>query len=70
MIDYGSLKLMHYHGDEAVAMSETDSPHHDAASHDVEHGLGWYRRVFRCTTCDEEVVVDVKAPGAAEAPAA
>jgi hypothetical protein len=61
MQDYQNLKLMHYHGDEAASMSESTS-HHDAASHDAEHGVGWYRRIFRCDTCDEEVIVDVKLP--------
>jgi hypothetical protein len=65
LIDYESLKLMHFHGDEAVEMEETSSPHHDVASHDVEHPQGWYRRVFRCTTCDEEVVVRANAPAPA-----
>jgi hypothetical protein len=59
MIDYGNLKLMHYHGDELVPLAETAS-HHDSASHDAERGIGWYRRIFRCTTCEEEIVVDAK----------
>lgn len=58
MIDLTNLKLMHYHGDEAAEMEETDSPHHDAAEHDLERQMGWYRRVFRCRTCDEEIVVE------------
>jgi hypothetical protein len=58
VIDYGNLKLMHYHGDDAVEMEPTDAPHHDVAEHDLERSIGWYRRVFRCRTCDEEVVVE------------
>ncbi len=61
MIDYQNMKLMHYHGDEAAAMSETTS-HHDAASHDLEQGVGWHRRIFRCNTCDEEVIVEIQPP--------
>jgi hypothetical protein len=61
MFDYQNLKLMHYHGDEVATMSETTS-HHDPASHDAEHEMGWYRRVFHCNTCDEEVIVDAKGP--------
>jgi hypothetical protein len=63
VIDYQNMKLMHYHGDDRVEMSETSSPHHDAASHDEERALGWYRRVFRCNTCDEEVVVEARPSG-------
>src|ERR1700752_5238669 len=57
-IDYSNLRLMHYHGDEVVEMEEADSPHHDAAGHDLERELSWYRRVFRCRSCDDEVVVE------------
>jgi hypothetical protein len=31
-------------------------PHHDPADHDPERGWG-LRRIFRCTTCDEEVSI-------------
>jgi hypothetical protein len=57
MIDYESLKLMHFHGDDAVELVETSEPHHDPASHDIEHGIGWFNRVFQCPTCEEEIVV-------------
>ena len=59
MIDYRNLTLMRFHDAEPVEMAETQAPHHDAAAHDVERGIDWYRRVFRCTTCNEEVIVDV-----------
>jgi hypothetical protein len=55
VIDYQTLKLMHLHGDERFPMHEAS--HHDAADHDPERG--WVRgaRIFRCTSCDEEVAV-------------
>ena len=59
MIDYANLRLMHFHGDEAVALDEVATPHHDAAAHDIERRVGWFRRVYRCTTCDEEVIVEL-----------
>ena len=57
MYDLTNLKLMHFHGDDEVPMEETTASHHDPAEHDIERAQGWWRRTFRCTTCDEEVVV-------------
>jgi hypothetical protein len=57
MYDLTNLKLMHFHGDEAVPMEEEADSHHDAAEHDVERGIGWWRRTFKCSTCGEEVIV-------------
>jgi hypothetical protein len=54
-IDYQSLRLMHLHGDERFPMHE--GRHHDAADHDPERGWVSGARIFRCTRCDEEVVV-------------
>jgi hypothetical protein len=59
MIQYEALRLMHRHGDEELApMVELSGGHHDPAAHDIEHGVGWYRRIFRCTTCEDEIVVE------------
>jgi hypothetical protein len=57
MYDLTNLKLMHFHGDEEVPMEEMSESHHDAAEHDEERGVNWWRRTFRCTRCDEQVVV-------------
>lgn len=54
-IDYQSFKLMHLHGDERFPMHE--GRHHDATDHDPERGWVSGARIFRCTRCDEEVVV-------------
>lgn len=62
MFDFENLKLLHSHGDELVPMVEKTGDHHDAASHDAERDISWYRRVFRCTTCDEDVVLESRRP--------
>ena len=54
-IDYQNLRLMHLHGDERVPMHERE--HHDAADHDPEGGWAPGATIFRCSRCDEEVVV-------------
>ena len=53
MLNDVSFRLMHRHGDDDyVPMVE-----HGAADHDPEKG--WLRgaRIFRCTTCEDEVVL-------------
>jgi hypothetical protein len=55
MFDYQTLKLLHVHGGEDVPMVERS--HHDPADHDPERSWGEGARIFRCATCDEEVVV-------------
>jgi hypothetical protein len=58
VIDLENLKLLHLHGDDLVPMEVSDAPHHGAAAHDLERGEGWWRRVMRCTTCNEVVVIE------------
>jgi hypothetical protein len=53
-MDYENLKLIHLHGDERVPMHEA---HHDPAAHDAERGWLSGARIFRCSRCDEQVVV-------------
>jgi hypothetical protein len=55
MIDYRTMELLHVHGGERVPMTERS--HHDPADHDPERTWRDGARIFRCTTCDEEVVV-------------
>jgi hypothetical protein len=52
MLNDMAFRLMHRHGDDFVPMIE-----HTNADHDPERG--WLRgaRIFRCSTCDEEVVL-------------
>jgi hypothetical protein len=67
MFDYQTIKLLHRHSDENwVPM--TEGSNHDAASHDPERG--WLRgaRIFRCTTCDEEIAIEPAAEPHTEAP--
>ena len=50
------LNVQHRHGDQWVRLEPT--PEHDAAEGDAERQ--WeFGRLFRCTTCDEEVKVDL-----------
>jgi len=55
MFDYRTLQLMHVHGGTHVPMVERS--HHDAAEHDPERNWRAGSRIFRCTTCEDEVVV-------------
>ena len=67
MFDYQTIRLLHRHSDENwVPMKE--GLNHDAASHDPERG--WLRgaRIFRCTTCDEEIRIESAAEPHTEAP--
>jgi hypothetical protein len=69
MFDYQTVKLLHRHGDDWVPMSEGGD--HDAAAHDPERA--WLRgaRIFKCTTCDEQIAMlpptepNTEAPGEA-----
>jgi hypothetical protein len=55
MLNVQTIQLMHVHGGEQVPM--VDRTHHDPADHDPEQTWREGARIFRCTTCDEEVVV-------------
>ena len=52
MLNDMAFRLMHRHGDDYVPMVE-----HTSTDHDLERG--WLRgaRIFRCSTCAEEVVL-------------
>ena len=68
MLNFQAMRLLHRHGDnDYVPMAE-----HSVEAHDPERELlrGELRgaRVFRCTTCSEEVVVIPAAEGSGEAP--
>jgi hypothetical protein len=59
VLDLKTLRLLHPHGDDLVPLETSEgSPHHDPAAHDIERGEGWWRRVMRCTTCNEVVVLE------------
>jgi hypothetical protein len=48
-------RMRHRHGDEWVPM-DRQPLHHGASEHDAERG--WLRGVlFRCRTCDEDVIL-------------
>jgi hypothetical protein len=49
-------RLSHRHGDGSWAEFAEAPLHHGAVEHDPERGWG-LGRLFRCTSCDEAVVV-------------
>lgn len=52
------LTVRHRHGDGSWgSMESVGRAHHDPAQHDPERDWG-KGRLFRCTGCDEEIVVD------------
>ena len=56
MFDYKTVKLLHHHGnDDWVPMLEETE--HGSAAHDMERA--WLRggRLYKCTTCEEEIVI-------------
>jgi hypothetical protein len=55
MLDFTrDVKLMHRHGSGYEAMVEERE--HDAADHDPERAWLHGARIFRCKSCEEEVV--------------
>jgi hypothetical protein len=62
----GGLKVMHWHGgDDWVPMTEGE---HSVTSHDPERA--WMRgaRIFRCSSCDEQIAIAPDDPRAAADP--
>jgi hypothetical protein len=64
VIDLNTLKVLHPHGGEELVPMDS-VPHHDSASHDPERR--WpFARLFKCTKCDEEVMVVAGEPDSGE----
>jgi hypothetical protein len=58
MLDAQAIRLMHLHDDQLVPMTEVvDNP----ARHDEEREWVRGRRIFQCSVCDEQVVVQGQA---------
>jgi len=55
VLNFQESQLMHLHGEQRYPMSERGPI--DAADQDPERGWVKGGRVFRCTQCDEEIVV-------------
>jgi hypothetical protein len=55
--------LQHRHSDGSYSQMEEVRRHHDPSQHDQERSWG-FRRIFRCTTCEEMATI---VPGAEEA---
>jgi hypothetical protein len=62
MMDYNRIaevqyRIEHRHEDGSWAPMIEEQNHHDAAEHDPERSWG-KGRVFRCTKCDEGVLIE------------
>jgi hypothetical protein len=51
-----AVRLRHRHDDGSVGEFEPVPAHHSPADHDPERAWG-NETVYRCTTCDEELLV-------------
>ena len=57
----GGLTVMHWHGgNDWVPMSEGSG--HDVASHDPERAWLKGARIFRCTSCEEQIAIASETP--------
>jgi hypothetical protein len=54
MIGFNSLTLLHRHGDDWVPMEEVA---HTVDDHDPERRLLRGERAFRCSACQDEVII-------------
>ena len=67
MFDFQTVKLLHRHGnDDYAPMSE--GAEHGSPAHDPERGWLKNARIFRCTQCEDEIVVVPAAEPTGEAP--
>jgi len=57
MYDYNTVKMLHNHGNGDFAPM-VEGNDHTSASHDPERAWLAGAKIFRCTRCDEEVVVN------------
>ena len=56
-----TFEVEHRHGDGSLGVMVERRPHHDPADHDPERGWG-ISRIFKCTSCDEEVSIVAAGP--------
>jgi hypothetical protein len=60
-MDYRDFRILHPHGNERIEMSRQP---HDAAGADVERKWGAGAVFYKCTRCDEGVVLLPATPAA------
>ena len=60
-MDYRDFRILHPHGDEWVEMSRKP---HDAADVDMERKWGAGAALYKCTRCDEGIIVRPPTPDA------
>ena len=65
MLNLQSVVLRHHHGNNDWAEMAESAPH-GVASHDQEQSWLKGGRIFRCTQCDEEILVSSKSGDVAE----
>ncbi|HEY6057924.1 MAG TPA: hypothetical protein VIV06_07815 [Candidatus Limnocylindrales bacterium] len=63
MINPDIVRLLHRHGDSWTRLNPVE--HHSPADHDPERDWSRRGRLFRCDSCDEEVLI---VPEGAERP--
>ena len=57
----GAFRVMHWHGgDDWVPM--TEGPEHGAASHDPERAWLKGARIFKCSSCEEQIAIAPENP--------
>ncbi len=67
MLDFQAIRLLHRHGNgEYAAMAERSE--HSASAQDPERQWMKGARIFACTTCSDEIVVQPTAQTNGEAP--
>jgi hypothetical protein len=52
MLSFQAMTLLHRHGDDWAPMEEV---RHTSVDHDPERRLLRGEKVYRCTTCDDEI---------------
>ena len=65
MLNFQAMQLMHRH-DDGSAAPMAEAAHESPTSEDEERTWLHGGRLFRCTQCDEEVVVGPSAPSEGE----
>ncbi len=55
-------RVAHQHRDGSSSPMVEVTPHHDPAGHDPERRWG-FRRIFRCTSCDETITIEPSGGG-------
>lgn len=55
MLNVNNLRVLHRHGDDWIPMESAE--HTSPAAHDPERRILRGQRIYRCASCDEEVLI-------------